>query len=68
MLKGEKYLYSSMTKAVESMCKCFYAIQSWPSATDHIYYFFNKIIFKLDDISRNLSQINSFVSDLKLEA
>lgn len=64
--KSEKYSYTSITRAFEVLCKVFYAVHNWPVPTDHLYYFFNKTIYKLKDIDRNLTQINTLVSDLLL--
>lgn len=65
MLKGEKYLFNSLTKAFEALCKCLYALHSWPAVTDHLFYFFEKAVYKLEDFNKNLTLVNTLAIDLE---
>lgn len=66
VFKGEKYSYPTLTKAVEALFKCFFALRSAPVALNSIFYFFNKAIFKLNLGKQNLANVNILVTDAGL--
>lgn len=66
IFKNKKYCYNNLTEAVEALCKCFYALQSWPPVSDHIFYFFSEAIFKLETNKKNITSISSLMTDIKI--
>jgi len=66
VFKEEKYSFPSLIFAVNALCKCLYALKSRPIALENIFYFINKVIYKLEVDKKNLTSVSTLIKDIGL--